>query len=412
MGQRHYGRIIKLHKNYGIIETTISNHHVKLYFNIVSSMLNAKGESTLCENVSFLTRKMTLHNVNIICAYDVKSESGKLVKISSPITKGDDFSRFLFATLRPDSIPGKNTLDQLINMERQVSLFYLKWILYIEKTTKLALTKAMKLVGKSSSWLISKLEANQTTKKIIKNALEGLKEKTWFSPMSDYVSFAQKDNDPNDVVVSDAPIELLFSTVTLSELADVLKAVFPELILIEEKDNDLYVFLWYLEGMLSDLSVIRNSAAHGNAITPLIIDDTFGPAYFFEMADAFPQWNSNESLNNAENYKAFSFIRYLVKGEAKNGISLTGLSFGSPQIEALFFLLHASFCFFDSTVRAEFYDDLHNSGLSFYESDGESPFTCFPAKNNSISQKLFRVVWIILKYGETSSFKCYASVCK
>lgn len=430
MGQRLYGKIVRLHKNYGIIETTIYDHHVKLFFNIVSSMLNDKGEPILCEKVSFLTRKMIWHNVNIVCAYDIRPESGKQIEVSSFIIKGGDFSKSLFASLRPDSIPGKNTLNELINTERQVSLFYLKWILYIEKSTKLALTKAIQLIEKSSSWLISKMEANKSTRKIIKNSLEGLKEKTWLLPMSDFVRFAQKQNDPNDVFVSDAPVELLLSTVTLNELADVLKAVFPELLTIEEKDPNLYIFLWYLEGMLSDLSLIRNSAAHGNIITPLIIDDTFGPAYFYDMADAFPQWNSNESLNNVEKYRAFSFIRYLAKGEAKSGVHLTGLPFYSPQIEALyftkslflnpakksmfsmFFLIHAIFSFFDETERDNFYDDLHQSGLSFYEDDKESPFTGFPSKKDSISCRLYRIVWLILKYGDKNSFKCFASICK
>lgn len=216
----------------------------------------------------------------------------------------------------------------------------------------------------------------------------------------------------------------------MGELSDILKAIFPELSSIKEKDSDLYTFLWYLEGMLSDLSIIRNAVAHGNAITPLIIDDTFNPAYFYEMADAFPQWNSNESLNNAENYKAFTFIRFLAKGEAKGGVHLTGFYTGSPQIEALFFtkslflnpskksmfsmffLIHATFSFFDDNQMSKFYEDLHKSGLSFYDGDSESMFTGFPSKNNSISSRLLKVVWLILKYGGKNSFKCFADVCK
>lgn len=430
MGKRYQGRITELHRNYGLVETNVSMHRVKLYFNVVPSMLDVNGNSVLHENVSFLTRKMTWHGINVVCAYDVKVEGGPLVHISLFNNKEPELSRFLFSSLRPNSVPGKNTVNKLIDTERRVSLFYLKWILFVEKSTKLAIAKAMELIGESSSWLISKLKASSSTNKIIKNALDGIKEKAWLSPISDFVSFSQNAKDPNDVVVDDAPLELLFSTITLSELSDILIAIFPDLSSIEEKDPNLYIFLWYLEGMLSDLSVIRNSAAHGNAITPLIIDDTFSPAYFYDMADAFPQWNSNESLNDAEKYKAFTFIRFLAKGEAKSGISLTGLPIGSPQIEALFFtkslflnpakksmfstffLIHATFSFFDNSQREAFYYDLHKSGLSFFDGDEESPFTAFPAKNHSISQRLLRVVWLILKYSDKNSFQGFATICR
>ena len=430
MGKKYSGKIIELHKNYGMIETEINGHIVKLFFNVIPSMLDSKGNSLLTENVSFETRNMTWHDINVVCAYNIKSEGGQNVQIKIINSKELDFSRFLFASLRPNSFPGKNTLDKLINTEKQVSLFYLKWILFIEKVTKLALTKALELVGKSSTWLISKLNAMPSTKKIIKNALDGIKEKTWLLPASDFVSFSQKDNDPNDVVVMDAPIELLLSTVTLGELSDILKAIFSEFSSLEEKEPDLFILLWYLEGMLSDLSIIRNAAAHGNVVTPFIIDNTFSPAYFYEMADAFPHWNSNESLNNAEAYKAFTFIRFLAKGEAKSGIHLTGLPIFSPQIEALFFtkslflnparksmfslffLVHLVFSFFDGSQREAFYNDLRSSGLSFFKGDSESPFTGYPSKNDSISEKLLSVVWLIIKYGEENTFKGLTTVCR
>lgn len=430
MGKRYTGKIVKLHKNHGMVETTINDHKVKLFFNVLPSMLDARGNSLLCENVSFETRNMTWHDINIVCAYNIKSKSGPIIKIDSAHIKEEDFSRFLFVSLRPESIPGKNTLDKLISTEKSISLFYLKWILYVEKVTKAAIAKAINLIGESFSWLVAKLSSTQSTKKIIKNALESVKEKTWLLSTSDFVTFSQKDNDPNDVVISDAPIDLLLSTVTLGELSDILKAIFAELSPIEEKDTDLYLYLWYAEGMLSDLSVIRNAAAHGNAITPLIIDDTFSPAYFYEMADAFPQWNSNDSLNDAENYKAFTFIRFLTKGEAKSGAHLSGRPIYSPQIEALFFtkslflnparksmfstffLLHAAFSFIDGSHRDIFYDDLHKSGLSFFDVDCESPFTGYPSKDYPISCRLLKIVYLVLKYGDENSFKSFATICR
>ena len=430
MGKRYSGRIVELYKNHGMVETTINDHKVRLFFNVVPSMLDSKGNSVLREDVTFETRNMTWHDINVVCAYNIKVEGGSLVRITLPNIIGKDFSRFLFAALRPESMPGKNTLDKLIETEKKVSLFYLNWILFVEKSTKVAIRKAIELIGKTSSWLIDKLKTANTTKKIIKNALESVKEKTWLLSASDFVSFAQKDNDPNDVVVSDVPIELLLSTVTLGELSDILSVIFSDLSSVKETDPDLYIYLWYAEGMLADLSVIRNAAAHGNAVTPLIIDNTFSPAYFYEMSDAFPQWNSNESLNNAENYKVFTFIRYLTKGEAKGGAHLTGLPISSPQIEALFFtkslflnpakksmfsmffLVHAAFSFVDGSQREQFYDDLHKSGLSFYDEDEESPFTGFPSKDYPISCRLLKIVYLVLKYGGESSFKGLATICR
>lgn len=430
MSKRCYGDIIELHKNYGIISTMVEDRKVKLYFNTISSMFDANHKPLLRQKVSFETRNMLWRGINIVCAYNIKSEDGPLVKLVCLNNKETDFSRYLFASLRPNSLPGKNTLDKLIETDKQISLFYLKWILFIEKEGKVALSRAIELVGKSSSWLISKLDSTPVTKKILKNALEGIKEKTWLSISSDFVVFSQKKNDPNDVEVIDAPVELLLSTVTLGELSVIIKTVFLELSLLEQKENDLYIYLWYLEGMLSDLSIIRNAAAHGNALAPLIVDDTFDPAYFYEMADVFPQWNSNDSLNNAENYKPFTFIRFLAKGEAKGGIHLSGRRNLSPQFEALFFtkslfinpfkkslfsmffLVHATFAFFNNDERDNFYNDLHQSGLSFFNGDRESPFTGYPDKINSLSSKLSRIVWLVLSYGDKTCFKCFASVCK
>ena len=65
MGKRYQGRITELHRNYGLVETNVSMHRVKLYFNVVPSMLDVNGNSVLHENVSFLTRKMTWHGINI-----------------------------------------------------------------------------------------------------------------------------------------------------------------------------------------------------------------------------------------------------------------------------------------------------------------------------------------------------------
>lgn len=83
-------------------------------------------------------------------------------------------------------------MDKLIDTEKHISLFYLKWILFVEKATKLAISKALKLINQSSQWLILKLDNTQSTKKIIKNALDGIKEKTWLLPISDFVDFVQK----------------------------------------------------------------------------------------------------------------------------------------------------------------------------------------------------------------------------
>ena len=232
MGKRYKGKIVELHKNHGLIETIVKNHKVKLFFNILPSMLDSSGNLSFHEKVSFETRNMTWHGINIVCAYDLKDEGGPIVKTASLHIKETDFSRILFASLRPDSLPGKRTLNGLIDTERNVCLFYLKWILFVEKSTKLAIKKAMELSCLTSSWLIAKLEGVSSTRKINKNALESVKEKTWLLSTSSFVSFIQRDNDPNDVVVSDAPIELLLSTVTLGELSDILIAILPDLILL------------------------------------------------------------------------------------------------------------------------------------------------------------------------------------
>lgn len=72
MGKRYTGRIVELYKNHGLIETTVEDHRVRLFFNIVPSMLDSSGSPFLHEIVSFETRKLTWHGINIVCAYNLK----------------------------------------------------------------------------------------------------------------------------------------------------------------------------------------------------------------------------------------------------------------------------------------------------------------------------------------------------
>lgn len=428
MAIEYSGKIVYVRNNYGLLSTTIDEHNVRLYFIVKPSMV-MNDRFILGKYVRFKVRNMTIRYTNVVCAYNLTSanKSPKPIKLEDKKKYSDFELRGYYDLLDDSNVIDEETKKELVEHNNGVNAFFLSWILYLEKETKKIIEASLIKAGISHNDYIEKLSQNKQTSKIIKEAFKMLKDDTLFRAESDSLIYNEKDNDPNDIVVSDAPLSLLFEQLTLIELSSVLNVTYD---LCKDKlDEDFAILNYYLSSMLSDVIFIRNKAAHGNAVIPLILDDAFSPSYFYEMASIYPNWNSNEKTNDVEKYPAFEFIRFNTRMMAKEGINLAGID-GSPlqialfytksllinqakkSLFSMFFLLMCVFSYWSKEKYNDFRYEAEYLGVLLSDEKDTNVFFSFPSDKNSISIQLTRILIPIFCYSETpTTFKMYSSIC-
>lgn len=427
MGKRYNGEIIYVRKNYGLISTKVEDHNVRIFFLVKPEMLD-NDSFILGKNINFLTRNLQIRGTNVVTAYDLKPDivNPTKLKIENCENISDYYSQSYISLFKSEYPIDEETNNKLLEKEKMVADFFMRWILFLEKEIKEFLIFILDKQSISSLDFIDILKSENETKKIVCDALKKLQDNSIFRPESDSFLYSINEHDPNDVIIKDAPIMMILEQLTLNELAIVFNSCKKNY--CKNINSDMKILFYYTTDMLSDVIFIRNKVAHGKAVIPLIIDDTFSPSYFFEMASVFPSWNSNDNFNNAENYSAFSFIRYITKSMAKEGISLTEIS-GGPMEQALFFtkslfinqakrslfslifLLMCVFSYFDSSKYNEFMDDLISVGIVGFKKTPPSIYSEFPNKENSIECRLTRILMPIFKYsGSINNFKMFSSI--
>lgn len=427
MAKMYSGKIVYVRKNYGMLSTIIDEHNVRLYF-IVKSYMVENNKFILGKYVKFEIRNMTIRYTNVVCAYNLvpSNKNPKPIKVENIKNYPDVNLRGYYDLLDNQESINEETKKELAEHNDAVNIFFLDWILFLEKETKKIIETSLNKSGISHKEFIEKLSQNKQTSRIIKDALKMLKDDTLFRTESDSLNYKEKENDPNDIDVSDTPLSLLFEQLTLVELSNVLNVAYE---LCKDKlDEDYKILNYYLATMLSDVTFIRNKAAHGNAVVPLILDDAFGPSYFYEMTSIYPKWNSNDKINDVENYPAFEFIRYNTRMMAKEGINLAGID-GSPlqialyytksllinqakkSLFSLIFLLMCVFSFCDKEKYKDFRYGAEYLGILLSDEKDTNVFFSFPSDKNSIRIQLTRILIPIFCYSETpTSFKMYSSI--
>ena len=426
--KKYSGKIVYVRKNYGQLLTTIDGHNVRLYFFVKPNMVS-DNFFVLGKYVKFEVRNMTIRYTNVVCAYNLISanKNPKPVKLESEKEFLDIGLRGYYDLSDDPKNISKETKEELITQNNAVNAFLLNWILFLEKETKRIIEKTIDMAGISHNDYLDKLIENKQTAKIIKDAFKTLKDDIIFREESDSFKFKEKENDPNDVDIVYAPLSLIFEQLTITELACIFKVTYN---LCKEKlDKDFETLNHYLSTMLLDVAFIRNKAAHGNAVIPLILDDAFSPSYFYEMASIYPQWNSNNKTNDVENYSAFEFIRFNARMMAKDGVNLAGI-YGGPLQIALFytksllinqakkslfslvFLLMCIFSYWDKEKYDDFRYEIEYLSILFSNEEESNIFLTFPSKENSISIQLTRILIPIFYYSDTpAAFKMYSSIC-
>ena len=73
-----------------------------------------------------------------------------------------------------------------------------------------------------------------------------------------------KDGNLASFELVDVPLTLFFENLTIDELGKIYKFILEEFDGKLKKNNRTYEFLNYNKQMFSELSIVRNSSAHGN----------------------------------------------------------------------------------------------------------------------------------------------------
>lgn len=428
MGQRFNGNIIYVRRNFGFLSSTINGFKVRLYFVVKPEMISADNKFAFGNQVTFLTRNLSIRGTNVVVAYDLKRNKNSINNIeieqAVPIEETNSNS---FITLFRNKINIDAKMNStLLEHEKEVQLCFLKWILYIEKETKLIIKHFLSKTNITNQLFLNTLKSNKSTKKIIEEALRKLKENTMFRYESDSLTYIAKPNDPNDIEVSDAPILMVLEQLTISDLSLVIDTCYQICSDLLSKDDQ--ILLCYLKELFPDLMFLRNKIAHGHSLIPLIIDDTFSPSYFYEMASVFPSWNSNQETNDVEKYVAFNFIRFQARSLAKAGINLAGINGGPMDIGLFFtksllinqakksffsfvFLIMVIFAYWNDQEYDSFFSDISSLGILALTDSPKTPFSSFPSAENSIELMLTRIIAPIFEYaGTPSSFKMFSSI--
>jgi hypothetical protein len=388
------------------------------------------GQFNLGRYVKFEIRNMTIRFTNVVCAYNLISanKNPKPIKFEEQKCYPDLGMRGYYdLSDNLDSI-SEETKKQLSEQNDAFNAFLLNWILFLEKETKKIIQATIDKAGISQDNYLEILIQNKQTSKIIKDAFKMLKDDTFFRTVSDSFIYKTKDNDPNDVDVVYAPLSLIFEQLTIKELSCVLSVTYN--ICKEKLDKDFETLTYYLSTMLRDVTFIRNKSAHGNAVVPLILDHAFSPSYFYEMASIYPQWNSNNKINDVEKYPAFEFIRFNARMLAKEGVNLAGIA-GSPLQIALFytksllinqakksffsfvFLLMCVFSYWSKDRFDNFICEADYYGILYSDEKESNIFSTFPSNNNSIRIQFTRILIPIFYYSGTPfTFKMYSSICR
>lgn len=428
MGKRLKGEVTFIRTNYGEIKTTIDNINVKLYF-IVKPEMVANGYFLLGKKVSFETRNVTVRGVNVVEAFSLLPdvENAKPIKIINKINF-ESLNKYGYKTIYKGKKYFNNEINNdLIEEEKEIDLLLFKWILYLEKETKLFVNRILKENKISSSDFIKELKNNKKTNKTIKEVFKKLKDDFIFRKESDSILFKNKPEDPNDVDIENIPILMFLEQLTISELSNVVSICNEKYASLLSEDD--CVLLSFITNMLPDIAFMRNKIAHGNLFLPLIADDSFSPSYFYEMASAFPEWNSNKNLNDVRKYPAFEFIRFNTRMLAKEGINLAGINAplmiiglfftksllineAKKSLFSLVFLLMSIFSYFDDSFFKDFTDDLDSCGMFPTVQIRDCLLTKFPTEHESVFSTTYRLLLPIFGYCRNPIlFKTYSKIC-
>lgn len=314
------GSIAEVHKNYGIINSKNNGRNVKFMFYIFPDMVN-NGVYRISEKVTFNIVNQQVRGSKLFIACHVKPLQNSEIK-QYKIKKNEkikDYDHYIYKSFFQIE-DDESLLESLITADERFKEFTLKWILFLEKDIRKIIVD---LAGKykiDSTSIYDVLDNAKETKSIHKHLLKALGSNYKFKPEFNFLTIKRKNmNDDINFEVVDAPLSLYLEETTLGELSSIVKVLYLSIFNnINEKQDEKFNFLKQTLEMFNDLSIIRNTAAHGRPLIPIILDDNYAPNDLYDLSSADPNFNSGI---NVTKWKLFQPIRYITRQLTKTGIA-------------------------------------------------------------------------------------------
>lgn len=416
MGQLYEGEIQVIYNNYGLIKSTIDDHKIILYFNIFPDMVT-QGQIIYSERITFKMKNIEIRNSKVNIAYDIQSISGsKPIKWEISYHKYDkliikNHYAYLFKELEvEDRKITQKEITILIDYDKKIKSFFLKWILFIEEITKNMLLNMLSFHSVSNQTIYRVLNKKNKTKEIVKKQFKKMLNRYMFKPEYSKLKIERNGGDSTHPEVVEAPISLFLEGLTLIELGEVMNQLVLDINLYNIEIKNEYKFIMLVKESFLELAYIRNSSAHGNPLLPILVDKNFNANYFYDMASVFPSWNSRDDV---ENWDLFNFIRFTTRSLFKQGIPLVNL--GSPQFSALaftksllinpvkrsffmfFYVQILIFAYLDNDKKDEFWEE-SLLFLNLGDNNKHNFLDEFPKEEGPLKLELTRLIFPLLYY--------------
>lgn len=414
------GIITKVYKNYGIIKAKTDEKDVKFMFYIFPDMIK-NGKYQMSKEVTFDISKLEVRNSKSFIAYNIKPlRNSEMKEFSVKDEKIKNYPYHIYKDFF--QVDDDELLERLIAEDERFKEFTLKWVLFLEKNTRKIIVDLVDKYKIDRNNVYHILKENKETKKNHKQILKELGSRYKLRPEFRFLTIERKnENDDINFNVLDAPLSLYLENTTLDKLSLIVKvlcsSVFNNIDENEEKDIK---FLKRTLEMFGDLSVIRNAAAHGRPLIPVILDDNYVPSDLYDLSSVDPKFNSG---NDVTQWKLFNPIRYVTRQLAKSGIAFTyfdgvlqhtGLYtakyiLGNPARRSFFsylYILGFYFEFVDNGSQEEFMDDLEKFMSLNSKEKEDLLLEKYPQDNSVISQflkftypLLDEIFWIMVDNG-------------
>lgn len=396
------GTIIKVYRNYGIVKAEDKGKQVEFMFYIFPDMVN-NGEYKTSKKVSFDVAKTEVRNSKVSIAYNIKPlPDSEVIQFHIQDEKQKDYPYGVYKDFfQVDN--NKSLLEGLIAEDEHFKEFTLKWVLFLEKKIRQMLVVLVEKykIKRSSVYDILKKETKTDYNKIMRELGKTYKFRNEFNLLT--IKRKNKNDDMNFEVL-DAPLALYLGSTTLDKLHSIVKALCSSIFedLDEKKDENVKFLKRTLE-MFGDLSIIRNAAAHGRPLIPLILDDKYAPNELYDLSSVDPKFNSGTDVTQ---WRLFQPIRYVARQITKEGFAPTYFDGGlqntglytskyilsNPARRSFFsylYILEFYFRFVDGNRKKEFVEDLHNFvPLGAYDNLDNYLLAKYPKENSVLKQAI------------------------
>ncbi|MFG5465341.1 Abi family protein [Enterococcus faecalis] len=386
------GYIDTIHKNYGVVKSKVDGHIVKFLFYIFPDMLD-DGKFKIAKEVTFKLTTTQIRGVRLKLAYDLKSATGKKIKSfkveSEELRLIEDYHDFIYRKFY--KIHDELILRQLIEKDNQFKEMVLKWILFLEQTTKDLIVIISIEQGVNRLEIYDELSKNRLTKKIHQNIMVKLKRNYSFRNEFELLTIERNNSgDISTFEVKDCPLALYLENTTLDELGKILEVISEKIFISSSKSDERLIFLNQTKEMFLELSLIRNACAHGNPFVPLILDDNYSPSYLYDLSSVDPEFNSGD---NVENWKLFEPLRWTIRQLTKCGIApfyRGGLQYTGLYTTKYILINPARRSFFSFIYIIEFYFRyVEKAKESDFRQDFRELIPFFEENDNSLEKNIF-----------------------